>query len=396
MAETTATTALDAGADATPAAAVAAETQLTQVRVPLRDAAQALSTPDASGRPPIVVLPQQAFRIRNELVTAGIVVLLAGLIFDVSIALRAGGVGVGVALVILGVFQAFIVPIPEGSQAILLRRGRFHATLRPGNHFVPPWIIVSHLVTTRETPFTATASEVPTRDDVRTNLVMLLTFRVAAPERFVFTITVPDFDHVCQASCQDAVRLLVRSKTSEEVLDLGDADGERLRQDIGTDLEPYGVEVARVVVTDVRPPTEFVASRESRRLAGVQRAEEQELHELELLRLADRDEQERQRIRLHRAAIELEAENEVVRLERLDSRIREYPTAMQWDTESRRLDVAAALASNTRAMVQVGPGIDVATSILMQTPPAGDGQPDSKDGQPVQSDQASSRQRGRE
>ena len=395
MAEMSATAAPDAGADATPATAVAAETQLTQVRVPLRDAAQALATPDASGRPPIVVLPQQAFRVRNELVTAGIVVLVAGLIFDVSIALRAGGVGVGVALVILGVFQAFIVPIPEGSQAILLRRGRFYATLQPGNHVVPPWIIVSHLVTTRETPFAATASEFPTRDDVRTNIVILLTFRVAAPERFVFTITVPDFDHVCQASCQDAVRLLVRSKTSEEVLDLGDPDGERLRKDIGTDLEPYGVEVARVVVTDVRPPTEFVASRETRRLAGVQRAEEQELHELELLRLADRDEQERQRIRLHRAAIELEAENEVVRLERLDSRIREYPTAMQWDVESRRLDVAAALASNTRAMVQVGPGIDVASSLLMQTP-AGDAQPDGANGQPVQSGQASARQRGRE
>ena len=94
-------------------------------------------------------------------------VLVARGIFDVSIALRAGGVGVGVALVILGVFQAFIVPIPEGSQAILLRRGRFYATLQPGNHVVPPWIIVSHLVTTRETPFAATASEFPTRDDVR-------------------------------------------------------------------------------------------------------------------------------------------------------------------------------------------------------------------------------------
>jgi len=98
MAEMSATAAPDAGADATPGAAVAAETQLTQVRVPLRDAAQALATPDASGRPPIVVLPQQAFRVRNELVTAGIAVLVAGLIFDVSIALRAGGVGVGVAL----------------------------------------------------------------------------------------------------------------------------------------------------------------------------------------------------------------------------------------------------------------------------------------------------------
>jgi regulator of protease activity HflC (stomatin/prohibitin superfamily) len=394
MAEQTAPPPTDTVAEAASAALVGTETQLTQVRVPLSDAADALATPDASGRPPIVVLPKQAFRVRNELVGGGIILALLSAVFDLPLALRAGGIGLAALLVFLGVVRAFFVSVPEGSQAVLLRRGRFHATLGPGNHFVPPWLIVSHIVTTRETPFEALVSEVPTRDDVRTNISILLTFRVTAPELFVFTITVPDFDHVCQASCQEAVRLLVRSKTSEEVLDLGDQEAEHLRKAIGVALQPYGTEVARVVLTEVRPPTEFVASRESRRLAGVQRAEEQELHALELLRLADRDEQDRQRIRLHRAAIELEAENEVARLERLDGRIRKFPTAMQWDVEGRRLDVAAALATNTRAMVQVGPGIDVATSLLMQTP--GDGGASGPNGQPSQADQAATRRRGRQ
>jgi regulator of protease activity HflC (stomatin/prohibitin superfamily) len=366
-------------------------TQLTQVRVPLRDAAEALATPDASGRPPIVVQPVQALRIRTELVIGVVVALVAGLLLDVPIALRAGIVLLGVVAAVIGVFRSFFVGVPEGSQAVLLSRGKFYRTLSPGNHVVPPWIIVSHLVTTRETPFIAPATEVPTRDDVRTNLGILLTFRVAAPERFVFNITVPDFDHVCQASCQDAVRLLVRSKSSEEVLDLRDEDAEQLRTAIGATLVQYGAEVARVVITDVRPPAEFVASRESRRLAAVQRAEEQERHALELLRLADLDEQDRQRIRQRRTAIELEAENELARLVRLDARIRDYPTAMRWDTESRRLDVAEALATNTRAMVQVGPGVDVATSLLLQTPPAADPEPRGGNGQPIQRDQASRR-----
>ena len=57
--------------------------QLTQVRVPLDEAADALATPDSAGRLPIVVLPRHALRIRNELVIAGVVVLVIGLLLDI-------------------------------------------------------------------------------------------------------------------------------------------------------------------------------------------------------------------------------------------------------------------------------------------------------------------------
>ena len=114
---------------------------------------------------------------------------------------------------------------------------------------------------------------------------------------------------------------------------------------------------------------EFVASREARRLATIQRAEELEHHALAQLRQADREELDRMRISARREAIELEAANEVARLERLETRIREYPNAMHWDVESQRLEVARSLAANTRAMVNVGPGGDVAASLLMHTLP---------------------------
>ena len=351
------------------AAAPVATIQLTQVRVPLDEAAEALSTPDEAGRLPIVVLPKQAYRIRNGLVGAGVLLILGSLLFDVTLPLRGGSLAAGGVLVVLGVFRAFMVPVPEGSRAVLLRRGRFHRTLGPGNHIVIPTIIVSHIVTTRETPFDAPSTEIPTRDDVRTNVDILMTFRIEAPEKFVFTISAADFDQVCQATCQEVVRLMLRDKVADEVLDLGDADAERLRSEIGKALEPYGVVVVRVVVTHVTPPLEFMASREARRLANVQRAEEAERHSLALLRQADQEELEQQRIRAREMAIELEAANEVARLTRLEERLRAYPNAVHWDVETQRLDVARALAGNTRAMVQVGPAADVAASLLLHTLP---------------------------
>jgi regulator of protease activity HflC (stomatin/prohibitin superfamily) len=349
--------------------------QLTQARVPIDETADALATPDANGRLPIVVLPLHALRIRNEFVAAGAIALAVSLFIEFDLALRGALLTLGGVLIVLGVFQSFRVPVPESAQAILLRRGRFQRTLGPGNHFVPPWIIVSHFVSMRETPFDAPAMEIPTRDDVRTNVDILMTFKIVAPERFVFTIAAPDFDQVCQATCQESVRLLIRDKVSDEVLDMGPADAERLRVAISEALDRYGVEIVRVVLTHVQPPAEFVASREARRLASVHRAEEEEQHALELLRQSDREELARLKIGARREAIELEATNEVARLERLETRIRDYPNALQWDVESRRLDVAANLAGNTRAMVQVGPAADVAASLLMHTMPDDGGQP---------------------
>ena len=353
--------------------------QLTQVRVPLDDAAEALSTQDEVGRLPIVVLPKHASRIRNGFVLTGIIAIVGGLVVDLALPLRGGSLAIGGLLVVLGIFRAFIVPVPEGSRAVLLRLGRFYKTLGPGNHIVVPNIIVSHIVTTRETPFDAPSIEIPTRDDVRTNIDILMTFRIESPEKFVFTISAVDFDQVCQATCQEAVRLLLRDKVADQVLDLGEEDSERLRTAIGTALEPYGVVVVRVVVTHVMPPAEFMASREARRLANVQRAEEAERHSLALLRQADQEELERQRISARREAIELEAANEVTRLVRLEDRLRDYPNAVHWDVETQRLDVARALAANTRAMVNVGQGNDVAASLLMHTLPdhgATTGQPE--------------------
>jgi regulator of protease activity HflC (stomatin/prohibitin superfamily) len=346
--------------------------QLTQARAPLEDAAQVLGTADAEGRQPIVLIPSHATRIRNDFVVAGLVLLAIALVVDFAVAVRAALGAAAVGLVLLGVIRALFVSVPEGAKAVLLQRGRFLRSVEPGIHFVRPGIVVSHVVTTRDTPFDAPAIEVPTGDDVRINVDSLITFRIVGPERFVFAISASDFDQVFQATSHEAIRLLIREKESTEVLDVGDPDAERLRDEIGARLDPYGVEVVRVVLRHVMPPSQFIASHESRRLAHLQRAEEEELHALALLRQADREALARQQIRSRREEIELEADNEATRLERLETTIRRYPAAMRWDVDSQRLDVARALAANTRAMLQVGTAADVAGALLMQTNPARD------------------------
>ena len=329
--------------------------------------------PDASGRLPIVVLPSQPFRIRNGFVIAGVIAIVLALLFEINIAVRGGLLGVGAVAIFLGVFQSFIVPVPEGARALLLKGGRYSRTLGAGRHIVPPWIVVSHVVTVREIPFDTPGWAVSTSDDVRVDVDVLLTFTITAPERFVFVISAPDFDQVCQASALDAVRTLVRSKRSDEILDLSTADTDWLQAAIGAALEPYGVEVRRVVIVRVQPPLEFMASRESRRLASVRLDEQTEQHALEERLLADRESLTRQRVAYQRERIKLEAANEELRLQHLESRLAAYPNAARHDVEEQRIEVARSLAGNTRAMVQVGNNADVADALIMHTltdPPA--------------------------
>ena len=344
-----------------------AQLQLTQARVPLDEAGEAFTVPDASGRLPIVILPRQPFRIRNNFVIAGVIAIVLALLFEVTLAIRGGLLGLGAIAIFLGVFQSFIVPVPEGARALLLKAGRYHRTLDAGRHVVPPWIVVSHVVTVREIPFDTPGWAVSTQDDVRVDVDVLLTFTISSPEKFVFTISAPDFDQVCRASALDAVRALVRSKRSDEILDLSSDDTRSLQASIGAALAPYGVEVRRVVIVNVQPPLEFMASRESRRLASVRLDEQTEHQALEERLLADRESLARQRVGHQRERIELEAANEALRLQHLESRLAAYPNAARRDIEEQRIEVARSLAGNTRAMVQVGANADVADALIMHT-----------------------------
>ena len=348
------------------AGASAPYVQLTQARVPLDEASDAFGVPDANGRLPIVILPSAPYRIRNSLVIAGVVAVIVGAILDLEFAVRGGLLVAGVLLVVLGVFRAFLVPVPEGSKAILLRRGRIDRTIGPGNHIIPPWIAVSHLVTTREIPFDVPVTEVPTQEGLRVSIDVLLTFGIVRPEQFVYAISAPDFDQVCQAAGQDALRMLIRSVSAEHVLDLAGSESAQLAETTGVALSAYGVEVVRVVILRIRPPDEFMRSMEGQRIAVVQREEEVERHALEKRRQADREALERQRVEAQRELIELEAANEALRLERLQERLSAYPDAARYDLEAARLDVARALAGNTRAMLQVGTGGDIASALVMR------------------------------
>src|SRR5262245_7023804 len=103
-------------------------TQLTQVRVPLEEAADAFAQRDANGSIPIVVVPEHPFRLRFDVVGLGVAAIVAGVIAAnwgigtiwVSLLIIAG-----LLLIVIAVYRVMRIFIPEGVQALLARGGRY-------------------------------------------------------------------------------------------------------------------------------------------------------------------------------------------------------------------------------------------------------------------------------
>ena len=352
-------------------------TQLTSVRVPLDQAADALVSPDASGRTPIVVLTRRQNRISNVSLLIAVLILAGGILWSVlagNFLLISAAIPLSLVFFVLAIFRSFLVRIPEGAYGLLQQRGKYLRTIESGTQILPPWIVVSHLVTRRIIPFDVPVQEAPTQDNVRSTVQALVTFTISDAYRFVYSISASDFDQVFQAACQNTLRAMVRQISSDEVNNLTRRDTSELRDALSNASEPYGVKMVKVNIIYAHPPVDFVRSQEARQLAMLQQAEQAEQQALlqrkqtdgeTLARQAviarvgrERDELQVQvqKAEIRRRVVELEAQAEELRLSKLQERLNSYPRAAEWEWQGEQLEVARGLASNTHAVVQMGGG----------------------------------------
>ncbi|MCY3296924.1 SPFH domain-containing protein, partial [Acinetobacter pittii] len=156
----------------------------------LEDASEVFGSKDQSGRTPIVVVPKNQLRIRWGMVTFGVILLLFGTLgaglgqvplLDAFSWLGTIIAFLGIVLLALGFARSLFIQVPEGANALLARGGKHVSTVGPGLHIVPPWVIVSHLVTRKEIPYDAPVKEAPTRDNVRATVDTSITFMVTDP-----------------------------------------------------------------------------------------------------------------------------------------------------------------------------------------------------------------------
>jgi regulator of protease activity HflC (stomatin/prohibitin superfamily) len=338
--------------------------QITEASAPQVRAAEVLDTRDAYGRVPVVVRIRQRPPLRVELLLIAGALILVALVVPVDTVLRVLLAVAAVAALASSLVTRTFLRIPAGAVGLVMRAGKHDAVLPEGIHRVNPFLVLTHIVTTREVAFDVPVSEVRSADGVAITVDLLLTLGISDPAKLVYSITPSDLDQLAQASTQDAVRTLVRGVDALAALDLGGREADRLRETIDARLAAYGIDVRGAAFTRVTLPSALTASLESRRLAAVQLSEEDEIHALAQRRLADRTSLLAQEAEARRAAVEHEAAAEAVRLQRLEERLAASPAAARYDLEMERIRVAQALATNTRAVVSFGGG-DLVQNLLV-------------------------------
>ena len=338
--------------------------QLTETDATPLDAADAIERSDSYGRVPVLVRIRRQPPINPVWLLVAIGLAASGLFLPLVAALRAMIIVGAVAALVVGIISRLVIRVPSGSVGLVVKAGRHDRVFAAGNHWVLPFYALSHLVTTREVAFDVPVHEVRSTDGVGVAVDTLLTLRIADPVKFAYSITPSDADQLVQASCQDAVRTLIRGIEAMSALDLGSAQAAGMREVIDPKLAAYGIDVSGVAFTRVTLPAALTDSLEARRLASLQLAEQTETYALDRRKIADQAALIAQEAQSRIAAVEHEATAEALRLAKMEERILANPNAARYDFESAQLRVAEQLAGNSRAVVSLGAG-DVFPRLLL-------------------------------
>ncbi|MDR0564565.1 MAG: SPFH/Band 7/PHB domain protein [Azoarcus sp.] len=170
--------------------------------------------------------------------------------------------------------------VPQGTEWIVERLGKYHSTLKPGLNFVIPYMDhVPYKLVTKDIILDVQEQEVITRDNavILTNAIAFI--KVTDPVKAVYGVT--DFAEAIRNLIMTTLRSIVGEMELDEALSSRDKIKARLRESISDEAIDWGLTVKSVEIQDIKPSAsmqkamEMQAAAERERKAMVTRAEGQ-------------------------------------------------------------------------------------------------------------------------
>jgi regulator of protease activity HflC (stomatin/prohibitin superfamily) len=145
--------------------------------------------------------------------------------------------------------------IAQHEKGLVLRLGRYRATVGPGLTFLVPVIEDLLKVDMRERVINVEPQKVITKDNVSVTVDAVIYYRISDPVKATFEVQ--NFAYAATTLAQTNLRNLLGDKSLDETLTARDLINANLRNVLDEATNTWGVKVTRVEVQKIDPPADI-------------------------------------------------------------------------------------------------------------------------------------------
>ena len=161
---------------------------------------------------------------------------------------------IAVLVIVVLIFMVRIVP--QSQQYVIERLGKYYATWYAGIHFLIPVIdVVVNKVSLKEQVLDFEPQSVITKDNVTMQIDSIVFMKVFDATKYTYGIANP-LNGVASISAT-TLRNLVGELTLDETLVSRDSINVKMKASVDAATDPWGIEIVRVEVKDIRPPRDI-------------------------------------------------------------------------------------------------------------------------------------------
>lgn len=155
-------------------------------------------------------------------------------------------------LVLVFIGLAGIRIVDQYERGVKFRLGKYVGTLNPGLNWIIPIIERIEKIDIRVVATDIPAQEVMTLDNVPTRVNGVVFFKVLAAEKAV--LEVEQYKYAVSQLAQSALRDMCGKSDLDEILAKREEIGQKIRDIVDKETDPWGIDVTDVKITDINLP----------------------------------------------------------------------------------------------------------------------------------------------